>query len=209
VQDLLSGQTKDYGFKKRYDLAAGFVIAIMLKKIKSLLYLLNTHSDVTCERCPSSNLPPLSVSLRPWIRHFMIIISAWWLQTSSKLSGKKSKKQQKSWKWTTPKRVRIRPKYTGCANIAFSWQEDKDGTNKTADLHQSPHLKGAAVRNHWQHVGDLIGLVFEPHINGRWQRELMYHFNWPWLHDLCQLPSSSQLLLHTWIRYFITIISEW
>jgi len=31
--------------------------------------------------------------LRPWIRRFTMIISAWWLRTSSKFSGNKSKKQ--------------------------------------------------------------------------------------------------------------------
>jgi len=42
---------------------------------------------------------------------------------------------RKTRKWTTPKRVRIRPKY--CATVAFSWQEDKDGTKQTkqADTH--------------------------------------------------------------------------
>jgi len=34
--------------------------------------------------------------LRSWIRRFTMIISAWWLRTSSKLSGKKSKKQPKN-----------------------------------------------------------------------------------------------------------------
>jgi len=33
---------------------------------------------------------------------------------------------------TTPKRVRIRPKYS--ATVSFSWQEDKDGTNKQTRL---------------------------------------------------------------------------
>jgi len=33
----------------------------------------------------------INTLLRPWIRHFTILISAWWLRTSSKLSGKKSK----------------------------------------------------------------------------------------------------------------------
>jgi len=31
--------------------------------------------------------------LRPWIKRFTMIISAWWLRTSSKFSGKKTKKQ--------------------------------------------------------------------------------------------------------------------
>jgi len=35
---------------------------------------------------------------------------------------------QITWKWTTPKRVRIRPKYS--ATVAFSWQEDKDRINE-------------------------------------------------------------------------------
>jgi len=39
------------------------------------------------------------------------------------------KKQTLNRKWTAPKRVRIRPKYR--TTVAFSWQEDKYGTNKT------------------------------------------------------------------------------
>jgi len=35
-------------------------------------------------------------------------------------------------KWTTPKWVRIRPKYS--ATITFSWQENKDGQNKKQKL---------------------------------------------------------------------------
>jgi len=40
--------------------------------------------------------------------------------------------QRNNWKtrkWTTPKQVRIHPKYT--TTVAFSWQEDKDGTKQT------------------------------------------------------------------------------
>jgi len=36
---------------------------------------------------------------------------------------------RKTRKWTTAKRVRIRPKYS--ATVAFSWQEDKDETKQT------------------------------------------------------------------------------
>jgi len=35
---------------------------------------------------------------------------------------------RKTRKWTTPKRVWIRPKYN--VTVAFSWQEDKEGTSK-------------------------------------------------------------------------------
>jgi len=42
-------------------------------------------------------LPPSSDTLlHPWIRCFTMIISAWWLRTSSKFSAKKSKKQPKN-----------------------------------------------------------------------------------------------------------------
>jgi len=55
-----------------------------------------------------------------------MIISAWWLQTSSKSSGKKSKKQpENSWNGNSYM-VRIRPKYSTI--VAFLWLEDKDGT---------------------------------------------------------------------------------
>jgi len=61
----------------------------------------------------------------------IMIISAWWLRTSSKFSGKvrSQRNNRKTRKWTTPKRVRIRPKYNG-STVAFSWQEDKYGTKK-------------------------------------------------------------------------------
>jgi len=63
--------------------------------------------------------PTLVVQLlRLWIRRFTMIISAWWLQTSSKFSGKEVKETTGTWKWTTPKRVRIHPKYS--ATVVFS-----------------------------------------------------------------------------------------
>jgi len=77
--------------------------------------------------CDLGSTPTLVMLLRPWIRHFTIM-SAWWLQTSSKLTGKKSESTRKLGKLTTPKWVRIRQKYI--TTIAFLWQEHKDGTNK-------------------------------------------------------------------------------
>ena len=51
--------------------------------------------------------------MRPWIRRFTIIISAWWLQTSSKFTWEEVKTSTgKLGKWSTPKRVRIRPKHS-------------------------------------------------------------------------------------------------
>jgi len=41
-----------------------------------------------------------------------MIIYAWWLRTSSKFSGKKSKKQPENLEMESPKRMRIRPKST-------------------------------------------------------------------------------------------------
>ena len=50
--------------------------------------------------------------LHPWIRRFTIIISAWWLRTSSKLTWEEVKASAgKLEKWSTPKQVRIRPKH--------------------------------------------------------------------------------------------------
>ena len=61
---------------------------------------------VTCPRT-------LVTLLRPWIRRFTIIISAWWLRTSSKFTWEEVKTSTgKLGKWSTPKRVRIRPKYS-------------------------------------------------------------------------------------------------
>ena len=48
--------------------------------------------------------------LRPWIRCFMTIISAWWNLTSSKLKKSKAKLKRKT--RATPKRVWIRPMHS-------------------------------------------------------------------------------------------------
>jgi len=58
-------------------------------------------------------LPPSAHTLlRSWTMRITMILS---------LLGWKTRK------WTTPKQVRIRPKYS--VTVAFSWQEDKDRTN--------------------------------------------------------------------------------
>jgi len=62
-----------------------------------------------------------------------MIIYAWWLRTGGFEQAANSvvrsqRNNRITRKWTTPKRVRIRPKYRH--TVAFSWQEDKDGTNK-------------------------------------------------------------------------------
>ena len=60
----------------------------------------------------SSTRTPVTL-LRLWIRRFTIIISAWWLRTSSKFTWEEIKTLTgKLGKWSTPKRVRIRPKYS-------------------------------------------------------------------------------------------------
>jgi len=84
------------------------------EKVKAMfLWPLCNHNRVISVQFPSSS----HTMLRPWIRRFTMIISAWWLRTSRKLSGKMSKKKRKTRKWKTPKRVRIRPKYS--ATVAF------------------------------------------------------------------------------------------
>ena len=48
--------------------------------------------------------------LRPWIRRFTMIISAWWLQTSSKFSGQEFGEIHRNIGLSeTPKQVRIPP----------------------------------------------------------------------------------------------------
>ena len=60
-----------------------------------------------------SSTRTLVMMLRPWIRRFTIIISAWWLRTSSKFTWEEVKTSTgKLGKWSTPKRVRIRPKHS-------------------------------------------------------------------------------------------------
>ena len=66
-----------------------------------------------------SSTSTLVTLLRPWIRRFTIIISAWWLRTSSKFTWEEVKTSTgKLGKWSTPKRVRIRPK--GCTNQSIN-----------------------------------------------------------------------------------------
>ena len=60
-----------------------------------------------------SSTRTLVTLLSPWIRRFTIIISAWWLRTSSKFTWEEVKTSTgKLGKWSTPKRVRIRPKHS-------------------------------------------------------------------------------------------------
>ena len=64
--------------------------------------------------------PPNLVSLlRPWIRCFTMIISAWWNLASSKSKKSQKKIQAENLETkATPKRVWIRP--THSASVAFS-----------------------------------------------------------------------------------------
>ena len=50
--------------------------------------------------------PTLVRLLRPGIRRFTMIISAWWLRTSSKFTCEEDIGNRKAWKRLTPKRVR-------------------------------------------------------------------------------------------------------
>ena len=60
-----------------------------------------------------SSTPTLVTLLRPWIRRLTIIISAWWLRTSSKFTWEEVKTSTGNLgKWSTPKRVRIRPRHS-------------------------------------------------------------------------------------------------
>ena len=60
-----------------------------------------------------SSTRTLVTLLRPWIRRLTIITSAWWLRTSSKFTWEEVKTSTgKLGKWSTPKRVRICPKYS-------------------------------------------------------------------------------------------------
>ena len=60
-----------------------------------------------------SSTRTLVALLRPWIRRFTIIISAWWLRTSSKVMWEEVQTSTvKLGKQSTPKRVRIRPKHS-------------------------------------------------------------------------------------------------
>ena len=81
-----------------------------------------------------SSTRTLVTLLRPWIRRFTIIISAWWLRTSSKFTWEEVKTSTgKLGKWSTPKRVRIRPKYS-----ALSLSRDRR-IKMHQSINQSPH----------------------------------------------------------------------
>ena len=61
----------------------------------------------------------LATLLRPWMKRLSMIISAWWLCTSTKFTWEEIKTSTvKLGKWPTSKRVRIRPKDS--ATVAFS-----------------------------------------------------------------------------------------
>ena len=64
------------------------------------------------------SIPTQALMLRPWIRCFTTIISAWWNITSSKLKKSRNKIQAENSKRATPKRVWIRPMHS--ASVAFS-----------------------------------------------------------------------------------------
>jgi len=57
-----------------------------------------------------------------------MIISAGGFEQAANSVVRSQRNKRKTRKWTTSKWVQIRPKYS--ATVAFSWQEDKDGTNK-------------------------------------------------------------------------------
>ena len=55
--------------------------------------------------------PTLTMLLRSWIKRFTMIISAWWLRTSSKFSGKEFKEITGTFRsLETPQQVRIPPR---------------------------------------------------------------------------------------------------
>ena len=58
----------------------------------------------------------LASLLRPWIKHFTMIVSAGWNLISSKLKKSQAKLRRKT--KTTPERFWIRPMYS--ASVAFS-----------------------------------------------------------------------------------------
>jgi len=60
-----------------------------------------------------------------------MIISAWWLRTSSKLTKKSKEQPVNSEMESSYKRMQIRPKFRRVATVAFSWHEDKDETKQT------------------------------------------------------------------------------
>ena len=85
-----------------------------------------------------SSTRTLVTLLRPWIRRFSMIISAWWLRTSSKFTREEVKTSTgKLGKWSTPKRVRIHPKYS-----APSLSRDRRIKMHQSINHQSTTIEG-------------------------------------------------------------------
>ena len=93
-----------------------------------------------------SSTRTLVTLLRPWIRRFTIIISAWWFRTSSKFTWEEVKTSTgKLGKWSTPKRVRIRPKYS-VPSLSFTKTPLRKQSRKETKLKNKPWLsKGILI----------------------------------------------------------------
>ena len=132
-----------------------------------------------------SSTRTLVTLLRPWIRRFTIIISAWWLRTSSKFTWEEVKTSTgKLGKWSTPKRVRIRPKHSAPSlsrdgrikmhqsinqSINFAWGTFSPGGTKTSfETHFTQNLEikkqlRSSSQMHPSGVGPVaffLGMVF-------------------------------------------------
>ena len=120
-----------------------------------------------------SSTRTLVTLLRPWIRRFTIIISAWWLRTSSKFTWEEVKTSTgKLGKWSTPKRVRIRPKYS-----APSLSRDR-----RIKMHQS--------------INQSI-MCFAPN-----SKEMTCNYNHGWQYGAVRWYGTPQFLLRSTVRLF-------
>jgi len=59
-----------------------------------------------------------------------MIISAWWLEQAENSVVKSERNNRKTHKWTTPKRVRIRPKYIAPPSLFRDRRIKMEQTNK-------------------------------------------------------------------------------
>ena len=119
-----------------------------------------------------SSTRTLVTLLRPWIRRFTIIISAWWLRTSSKFTWEEVKTSTgKLRKWSTPKRVRIRPKYS-----ASSLSRDRRIKMHQSINHQSSKHNTVSV------ISDLVQILFDKDkLVVEWIKRLLpKRYAWVW-----------------------------
>jgi len=77
----------------------------------------------------TGSTPSLVSRMRSWIRRFTTTSLFGGFKQAANYLGRNQRINRKTWKSVTPKQVWFCPSYS--VTVAFSWQEDKDGTKQT------------------------------------------------------------------------------